>query len=42
MKAERRDAGLSGEKLPSFHLCDFCPVKSFNMMKHNKERGLYN
>jgi hypothetical protein len=41
MKQERRDAGLSGEKLPSFYLCDFCPVKSFNMMKSNQERGLY-
>jgi hypothetical protein len=41
MKRERRDAGLSDEKLPSFYLCDFCPVKSFNMMKSNKERGLY-
>lgn len=41
MKAERREAGLSGEKLPSFFLCDFCPVKSFNMMKSNQARGLY-
>jgi len=41
MKRERRDAGLSDEKLPSFFLCDFCPVKSFNMMKSNQAKGLY-
>jgi hypothetical protein len=41
MKDERRDAGLSTKDLPSFYLCDFCPVKSFNMMKSNQTRGLY-
>jgi len=40
---ERRAAGLptigSG---PKIYLCDFCPVKSFNMQKHNDQQGLYN
>jgi hypothetical protein len=36
-KAEKLDK-YSG---PTIYLCDFCPVKSFNMMKSNKERGLY-
>lgn len=41
MKAERKEAGLSMDKLPSFHLCDFCPVKTYNMQKHNEQKGLY-
>jgi hypothetical protein len=40
MKDERKEAGLSTSNLPSFYLCDFCPVKSFNMMKSNQQRGL--
>lgn len=39
--AERRDAGLDASKAPKMHLCDFCPVKSYNMMRHNKAKGLY-
>lgn len=42
--AERKDAGLGKyEKTsgPKVYLCDFCPVKSFNMAKHNAEKGLY-
>ena len=42
MKSERKDAGLSTDKLPSFYLCDFCPVKTYNMERYNKEKGLYN
>jgi len=41
MKEERREAGLSTSELPSFYLCDFCPVKSFNMMKSNQAKKLY-
>lgn len=40
--AERKDAGLSMSKAPKIYLCDFCPVKSYNMKMHNKEKGLYN
>jgi hypothetical protein len=41
--AERKEAGLekAGKKGPKIYLCDFCPVKSFNMKKHNEEKGLY-
>lgn len=41
---ERKDAGLSksGQKGPKVYLCDFCPVKSYNMKKHNQQSGLYN
>ena len=40
---DRRDAGMS-ERVggPKVYLCDFCPVKSFNMKKHNETSGLYN
>jgi hypothetical protein len=40
--AERKDAGLekAGVKGPKVYLCDFCPVKSFNMHQFNKEKGL--
>lgn len=38
---ERIDAGLDPSKLPKMHLCDFCPVKSYNMTKHNQSKGLY-
>lgn len=41
MKSERKDAGMSTDKLPSFFLCQFCPVHSYNMKKHNEEKGLY-
>lgn len=42
--AERKEAGL--EKIentggPKVYLCDFCPVKSYNMEKFNTEKGLY-
>lgn len=40
---ERKEAGLAkaGTTGPKIYLCDFCPVKSFNMKKHNEEKGLY-
>lgn len=39
---DRRDAGLSSEPSgPKIYLCDFCPVKSFNMQKRNETKGLY-
>lgn len=43
-KLERKDAGLSapGTSGPKIYLCDFCPVKSYNMKKYNQEHGLYN
>lgn len=38
----RADAGLSSTPTgPKIYLCDFCPVKSFNMTKHNESKGLY-
>jgi hypothetical protein len=38
----RADAGLSSMTTgPKVYLCDFCPVKSFNMTKHNESKGLY-
>lgn len=40
---ERRLAGLPTKNhAKKVYLCDFCPVKSFNMMKHNESTGLYN
>jgi hypothetical protein len=41
--SERKDAGLDkpGTTGPKVYLCDFCPVKSFNMAKFNEEKGLY-
>ena len=41
--AERKEAGLEkvGKSGPKVYLCDFCPVKSFNMLKSNTEKGLY-
>ena len=41
--AERKDAGLdkAGKTGPKVYLCDFCPVKSYNMTQFNKEKGLY-
>jgi hypothetical protein len=41
--AERKDAGLekAGVTGPKVYLCDFCPVKSYNMEQSNKEKGLY-
>lgn len=41
-EAERRAAGLDVKGGPKIYLCDFCPVKSFNMKKHNEATGLYN
>ena len=38
---DRADAGLDPRKLPKAYLCDFCPVKSYNMKKHNESKGLY-
>lgn len=39
---ERADAGMGASKAPIIYLCDFCPVKSYNMKKHNQSKGLYN
>jgi hypothetical protein len=41
--AERKEAGLekAGKSGPKIYLCDFCPVKSYNMKKFNEEKGLY-
>ena len=42
--AERKEAGLEKYERtggPKVYLCDFCPVKSFNMEKHNTKMGLY-
>jgi hypothetical protein len=39
--ADRKEAGLDLKKMPKTYLCDFCPVKSYNMMKHNTEKGYY-
>ena len=40
--ADRKEAGLSMEVGgPKVYLCDFCPVKSYNMRKHNESKGLY-
>lgn len=39
--AERKEAGLDVKKMPKTYLCDFCPVKSYNMMKHNEKKGYY-
>lgn len=41
--AERKDAGLGNYESsggPKVYLCDFCPVKSFNMKMFNQEKGL--
>jgi hypothetical protein len=39
---DRADAGLSSTPTgPKIYLCDFCPVKSFNMTKHHESKGLY-
>lgn len=38
---DRIAAGLEISGAPKIYLCDFCPVKSFNMKKHNEEKGLY-
>ena len=38
---DRAEAGLDASKMPRMHLCDFCPVKSYNMKKHNESKGLY-
>jgi len=37
---ERAEAGMTG-RAPIIYLCDFCPVKSYNMKKHNEAKGLY-
>jgi hypothetical protein len=41
---ERKDAKLGkyGQTGKKVYLCDFCPVKSYNMQKHNLQSGLYN
>jgi len=41
--ADRKEAGLekAGKTGPKVYLCDFCPVKSYNMQKSNAEKGLY-
>jgi len=40
---ERKEAGLekSGVSGPKVYLCDFCPVKSYNMEQHNIKKGMY-
>lgn len=39
---ERREAGLPERTGgPKVYLCDFCPVKSYNMKKHNESKGAY-
>lgn len=38
---ERMAAGLDVSSAPKIYLCDFCPVKSFNMKKSNESKGLY-
>lgn len=38
---DRIAAGLDVASAPKIYLCDFCPVKSFNMKKYNEEKGLY-
>jgi hypothetical protein len=42
--AERKELKMEapGKTGPKVYLCDFCPVKSYNMKMHNKEKGLYN
>jgi hypothetical protein len=39
-EADRRAAGLPVADAPKVFLCDFCPVKSFNMMKAHDASGL--
>lgn len=42
--SDRKQAGLGNYDSaggPKVYLCDFCPVKSFNMTKHNEQKGLY-
>jgi hypothetical protein len=39
--SDRIAAGLDPKKLPKAYLCDFCPVKSYNMKKFNESKGLY-
>lgn len=38
---DRKELGLDPTKMPKMHLCDFCPVKSYNMKKYNESKGLY-
>ena len=38
---ERKAEGLGTPTGPKVYLCDFCPVKSFNMKKANESKGLY-
>jgi hypothetical protein len=38
---DRKAEGLAESKAPKVYLCDFCPVKSYNMKKFNQEKGLY-
>lgn len=43
-KSERKDAGMDKYERssgPKVYLCDFCPVKSYNMEKFNEKKGLY-
>lgn len=43
-KAERKEMGMPTVREvggPKVFLCDFCPVKSFYMMKNNEQKGLY-
>lgn len=37
----RRAEGLGAPSGPKVYLCDFCPVKSYNMKKSNEAKGLY-
>ena len=38
---ERKAEGLAESKAPKVYLCDFCPVKSYNMKKYNQSKGAY-
>ena len=38
---DRIAAGLEVSSAPKIYLCDFCPVKSYNMKKFNEQQGLY-
>ena len=38
---DRKKEGLGESKAAKVYLCDFCPVKSYNMKRHNESKGLY-
>jgi hypothetical protein len=41
-QARRREGLPIKPRGKKVYLCDFCPVKSFNMKKFNEQEGLYN